>query len=384
MIVRYERWGAWVKLESMPAVVALDRDGVRALGLEPRWEDVAPPVRPIEVHVAVTGQCGAGCEGCYLDARPDGAHVDREELERTFASLERAGVFTVAFGGGEPTLRDDLGELAQAARAHSLTPVLTTSGIGLTAAKLERLRAFAQINVSYDGLAEGYEAVRGFDGAAAAERAIGLLRDAGIRVGVNVVLTRDTFDSLETTLDRARSLGAAEAQLLRYKPAGRAARLDYLAKRLSRAQILRLPSVLRALSERYAGDLRLRIDCAMVPFLSTDDEVCAEPSRLERLGILGCVAGDTLAAVEKGGFLAPCSFLPRSAQPGHTVDEGLHDPAFEPLRRYAESPDAPCDACPLRRSCRGGCKVVSRYIDGRIGPDPECPRVVAHRERAPA
>lgn len=384
MIVRYERWGAWVKLESMPAVVALDRAGVHALGLDPVWDDVAPPVRPIEVHVAVTGQCGAGCEGCYLDARPDGAHVPREELQRTFASLERAGVFTVAFGGGEPTLRDDLGEVAEDARARSLTPVLTTSGIGLTAARVERLRAFAQVNVSYDGPSKAYEAVRGFDGAAAAERSLGLLRDAGIRVGVNVVVTRDTFDALESILERAKALGAVEAQLLRYKPAGRAARLDYLAKRLSREQVLRMPALLRKLSEKYAGEFRIRIDCAMVPFLSSDDEVCAVPSRLERFGVLGCVAGDTLAAVEKGGFLAPCSFLPKSAQRGDTVDEGLHDPAFEPVRRYAESPDAPCDACPLRRSCRGGCKVVSTYLDGRIGPDPECPRVIAHREGVPA
>ena len=34
MIVRYEHWGAWVKLERTPALVALDRDGVRALGLD--------------------------------------------------------------------------------------------------------------------------------------------------------------------------------------------------------------------------------------------------------------------------------------------------------------------------------------------------------------
>ena len=34
MIVRYERWGAWVKVEREPALLALDREGVRALGLD--------------------------------------------------------------------------------------------------------------------------------------------------------------------------------------------------------------------------------------------------------------------------------------------------------------------------------------------------------------
>ena len=45
----------------------------------------------------------------------------------------------------------------------------------------------------------------------------------GVRVGVNVVLTRESFPRLHETLARARGLGACEAQLLRYKPAGRAA-----------------------------------------------------------------------------------------------------------------------------------------------------------------
>ena len=134
MIVRYESWGAWVKLESMPALVALDRDGMRALGLDggSAWEGHARPSAPLEVHLAVTSRCGAGCKGCYLDARPDGVEPPRASLEGALDAMRDAGVFTVAFGGGEPTTRDDLAELAFAARARGITPVLTTSGLGLS------------------------------------------------------------------------------------------------------------------------------------------------------------------------------------------------------------------------------------------------------------
>ncbi|MEO8799255.1 MAG: radical SAM protein, partial [Polyangiaceae bacterium] len=316
MKLRLEKWGAWAKLDddvSTPlgpraAVVGLDHAGVRALGLDggAAWQDDAPPTAPIEAHVAVTSQCGAGCEGCYLDAKPEGAHLPTAELLRTFDALEAAGVFTVAFGGGEPTLRDDLGDLAHAAKERGLTPVVTTSGIGLTAAKVERLRAFAQVNVSYDGAAEDYEAVRGFDGAAAAERAIALLTAAGIRVGVNVVVTRQTFDALGATLARAKSLGAIEAQLLRYKPAGRAASLDYLAKRLAPAQADAFVARLRALTGTLCdGSFSIRIDCAMVPFFSADPELAARPDLLKAFGIFGCEGGQALAAVRSDGLVAP-------------------------------------------------------------------------------
>jgi radical SAM protein with 4Fe4S-binding SPASM domain len=361
---RVEPWGAWVRIEEPPALVALDREGARAIGLEggATWESASTKSAPLEAHVAVTSRCGVGCEGCYLDATPDGAHVPRERLEATLDALARDGVFTVAFGGGEPILRDDLGELASAARARGLLPVVTTSGVGMTRQKALSLRAFAQVNVSYDGEGEVYRAVRDFPGAPAAERAMELLGEAGVPFGVNVVLTRASFPSLEATIARARSLGAREAQLLRYKPAGRAARLDYVDKRLTRAQLTELGEVVRRISCNLHGTgFRLRIDCAMVALLS--DALYDRAAELEALGVFGCEAGASLCAIRSDGRTAPCSFL---------------EPRETEIAPYGES--APCDGCALRRVCRGGCKAVSRFLVGHDAPDPECPRVVRHKE----
>jgi radical SAM protein with 4Fe4S-binding SPASM domain len=388
MIVRFESWGAWVKLEQRPAVVAIDRAGARSLGLDglDAWLDGAPPTPPIEVHMAVTSRCGAGCEGCYLDARPDGVEPPKEEMLARLDALQEAGVFTVAFGGGEPTTRDDIAILAEAARARGLTPVLTTSGIGLSAAKLDKLRAFAQVNVSYDGVGNAYAKVRGFEGADAAEAAIAALARAGVRVGVNIVLTRATFDDLAATVARARALGAVEAQLLRYKPAGRAASLDYLAKRLTPDQAASLGKVVRALSYEHArvdtgeNSFSLRIDCALVPFLSADPELAAAPEKLARFGVFGCEAGEALCAVTVDGAVAPCSFAPSTALRAEHLAQGHHaDPDLARWRAHKGTPPEPCASCTLRAVCKGGCKVVSAFVDHAHGPDPECPRVRMHR-----
>jgi radical SAM protein with 4Fe4S-binding SPASM domain len=378
MIVRFEPWGGWVKLESTAAIVALDRDGVRALGLDGGavWRGPARASAPLEVHMAVTGRCGAGCTGCYLDARPDGAEPPRADLERALDAVRDAGAFTVAFGGGEPTTRDDLDALAAAARARDLSPVVTTSGLGLSDARIEHLREFDQVNVSYDGAAVTYAGVRGFDGARAAERAIERLAAAGVRVGVNVVLTRESFPRLGETVARARALGATEAQLLRYKPAGRAASLDYYARRLLPAQARALGAVLRELALVHGDSMRIRIDCALVAFLSADAEIYADPTRLERFGVFGCEAAGALAAVTVEGRVAPCSFAPPTSLEASDLARGhATDPELERWRAAAETPLEPCASCAMRSICKGGCKVVSSFVDGGHGPDPECPRV---------
>jgi radical SAM protein with 4Fe4S-binding SPASM domain len=390
VILRLEPWGAWVKLESMPAVVALDRDAVRRLGVDgsSAWDGASPgPSLPLEVHLAVTGRCGVGCKGCYLDARPDGHEPPREELLRTLDVLAAAGVFTVAFGGGEPTTRGDLDVLARAAQDRGLTPVLTTSGVGLTRGKTERLRSFAQVNVSYDGPGDTYESVRGYDGAAQAEKAIRELAAAGVRVGVNVVLTRASFARLGATVARAAELGAVEAQLLRYKPAGRAATADYLADRLDPGQAASLGPTLRALAAAHPS-MTLRIDCALVPFLSADPAIADDPGALARFGVFGCEAGAALAAVKVDGKVAPCSFAPSSALDAGDLARGwAEDPELARWRGFADSPPEPCASCTLRPVCKGGCKVVSAFLargDGALRPDPECPRVRAHARGAGA
>ena len=190
---------------------------------------------------------------------------------------------------------------------------------------------------------------------------------ADVPVGVNHVLTRQNVSLLRGTAARVRALGAREMQLLRYKPAGRAASLDYLARRLRPDDLATLGDDVRHLASWGGEGFSVRIDCALVPLLA---DVLGEAEQLTRFGVFGCEAGRHLGAVKPDGTTAGCSFV--------TAAEGSEG-AF---RGYADDPDAPCRDCDLRAVCRGGCKVVSLHLEGRIGADPECPRVRRARGRA--
>jgi radical SAM protein with 4Fe4S-binding SPASM domain len=199
---------------------------------------------------------------------------------------------------------------------------------------------------------------------------------AGVRFGVNVVLTRQTFARAEATARRARALGAAEVQLLRFKPAGRGAGAVYARARLTAGQARGLYPLLARLAARPG--LGVRIDCALVPFLSPH---VRDASALERFGVFGCEAGRHLAAVRADGSAAPCSFVPRAPLVGASrLGRGaLGGAEAARFRAHADAPPEPCRACPLRRVCRGGCRVVAAHAGDPSGPDPECPRVLAWR-----
>ncbi len=378
--IRAERFGAIVAVDDPPALVAVDRVLARRLGADggalwdgPESDEVL--TAPTEAHVAATERCPAACTGCYADARPDGHEPSFEALCARLESLARLGVFSVAFGGGESALRHDVERVAEHARALGMVPTLSTSGLGVTPARAAAFRVFAQVNVSWDGGGDLYRAVRGYDGAGAAEQAIGLLSEADVPVGVNTVVTRETVAHLGTIADRAERMGAVELQLLRFKPSGRG-RLDYLGRRLEPAQAKALPGVLRALSVERA--IAIRIDCAMVPLLVGDGAI--GPEELVRFGVMGCEAGRSLMTVDARGGVRPCSFWEgEAASRGEDAGRAwAQDAALGRFRAHAASPPEPCRSCRYRASCRGGCRIVAGHLGGDPWtPDPECPRVRA-------
>jgi radical SAM protein with 4Fe4S-binding SPASM domain len=386
---RAERFGAIVATESPPALVSVGRDLARRLGVEggALWEapspglDVASLAGPTEAHVSVTERCPAGCTGCYADATPTGYEPPFADVCARLDALAAAGTFAVAFGGGEAALRDDLPEIAAHARALGLVPTVTTSGLGMTAARAARFRVFAQVNVSHDGVGPVYRGVRGYDGAPIAERAIALLREAGVSVGANTVLTRASYPHLAETAAHLESLGCVELQLLRFKPSGRG-RLDYLAQRLDDAQIAGFGATLAALSR--ARRIALRIDCALLPFLAGSGETT--PEAVRTFGVMGCEPGRALLAVRADGRAAPCSFWQSDARavPDATTRDALtrawtDDATLDAFRAYRRALPEPCASCEFRASCGGGCRIVAGALGSTPwAPDPECLRVRAH------
>lgn len=384
MKVRAETFGAIVALDEPPTLVWTDRAMARDLGVDggALWAGdgdadlTATLVAPTEVHVMTTNRCPAGCPGCYTSAVPESDDLVTSSWTRTLDRLAEMGVFHVALGGGESLLRDDLFALAAHARLRGLVPNLTTSGLGLTEEKAAACRVFGQVNVSLDGVGDVYRESRGYDGARVALRAMERLIAAGVPTGINFVVSRVTWDAMESTVATVAAMGGNEVEFLRFKPAGRGADVydDYA---LSEAQARSvLPKLLR-LQAQYPS-VHMKIDCSFVPFVCAADP---DLGVLEQFGIYGCEAGHALSAIDANGIARPCSFVDDPMGDVEAFGDGWHDDArLIAWRTYPERAPAPCSECAYRTVCKGGCKVVTKHRSGDwFAPDPECPRVLAHQ-----
>lgn len=329
---------------------------------------------PTEVHLALTQRCPARCTGCYLSAGPDAPDADLEAVMADIDALAELGVLEVALGGGEALLRPGLLRIARHARAKGITPNITTSGFGVTpdlAAALAPL--VGQINVSIDGLGGVYRAVRGWDGAARGLSALRTLSAAGVRVGVNTVLSRPLLETPGALLALGRAIaeaGATEWQWLRFKPTGRG--VDHFA-----ALAPDTPALCelwpRALALEADTGLVLRYDCALTPFLAAAG---LPPERMARLGVSGCTGGESLWARDAAGAWAPCSFVSAAPAADTLTRTWSTDPTLKAWRARAAAPPGACAECVHRTICRGGCRAVSLHLTGDpMAPDPQCPRV---------
>jgi MoaA/NifB/PqqE/SkfB family radical SAM enzyme len=122
--------------------------------------------RPRWCTYLVTYRCNARCGMCDSWRLKPGRELAVADVARVFAKLGRLDV--VRLSGGEPFLREDFTEIAQAVQAASDPMVLHVTTNGSFPARVEAFaRAFAsprlRIMVSLDGLAAEHDRNRGAD-----------------------------------------------------------------------------------------------------------------------------------------------------------------------------------------------------------------------------
>jgi pyrroloquinoline quinone biosynthesis protein E len=328
----------------------------------------ASKYRPFLLLAELTYQCPLHCPYCSNPSvYPNGTELSTAEWLRVMGEAAKLGVFHVGFSGGEPLLRDDLVELVSGARAAGLYTNLITSGLGLKAARAEKLRAAgldsAQLSFQADVATLGDSIARTRAHAHKLEAARAIL-EAGLPLSVNVVLHRANIDRLPQIIEFALGLGASRIELANVQYYGWAyANRGKLLP--TREQVQRAVEAAQRAKKELDG--RMEIFYVLPDYYQDRPKPCMDGW------------GRRYLTVNPTGQVLPCPTA--SGIPGMRFDNVREkslawiwneSESFNHFRGVAWMPE-PCQSCPQRDADFGGCRCQAALLTGDASAtDPVC------------
>lgn len=152
---------------------------------------------PFYASFKVTSRCHFGCPFCNMknDKTKD---LSTDDIKKILNNFSRSSILLTSFEGGEPLLREDIGELLQYARKCMFYLLFTTSARNIMAYPMNEYAHYIDfLHVSID---EGHDNLEMFD------LLPGLVK-LPTQVSVQVVVTKDTVETLERKVEICYKFG---------------------------------------------------------------------------------------------------------------------------------------------------------------------------------
>lgn len=372
-------WRGWTQLNYLkargflqPASQLAEADVSRLEQIFSSAEQNLAPLRsrraPEVLHLALTDACQQSCSGCFFSNQT--ASANRYFSPRRFTGViqEAAahGVFQIALGGGEPLMHPQLIPFVNQGNAKGLRINLTSNGALLTPAKARALKqaGLGQFQLSLNGPdAETHQQSR--PNFAGVMHAIEICREADLRWGLNVLVTRANLAQLEATFELAQSKGAWSVNILRPKSAEQDP--GWLSENMpGPADNRHLQKILLRWQRR--GRFLLQTDSSL-SFLRS-----GSVKDFERAGVSGCSAGRRMLSIQVDGSFAPCSHMPWTDPAGGLIQNWHQSQHLQAFREAEEHLQGQCKSCKLKAVCRG-CRAIAWQHSGDFyGADTECPK----------
>ena len=332
---------------------------------------------PLWLLAELTYRCPLHCAFCY---NPLNYAENRNELTTAqwidvMRQARSLGAAQLGFSGGEPLLRDDLEELIGEGRQLGYYTNLITSGVGLTEARIARMKELGldHIQLSFQDstreMNDFLTSTKTFD---LKSRVAKLIKQYDYPMVLNVVLHRYNLDHVGRIIDMALDMGVeylelANTQYYGWALANRAQLLP------TREQLVRAESVV--------NDYRAKIGKQMRILFVVPDYFEERPK--------ACMNGwgAVFLAVAADGAALPCHAarsLPGFNFPNVTQQDlrtiWYDSDAFNRYRGQAWMKE-PCRSCPEKDKDFGGCRCQALALTGAAdNTDPVCAKSPHHQQ----
>lgn len=156
---------------------------------------------PLNVSISVTNRCNLRCSYCDVYNR-DQKEMSTQKILDILDDLGDMGCYRVGFWGGEPTMRDDIGDLISRASENNLFTTMISNGI-INPREVEDIEKLDKLFLSIDGPKELHEKNKGEGTFDKTIESIETARDMDIPVTTITVLTGNEPEKVDFVLEKA-------------------------------------------------------------------------------------------------------------------------------------------------------------------------------------
>jgi radical SAM protein with 4Fe4S-binding SPASM domain len=313
---------------------------------------VAATPDAIALGLGLTNECNLACAFCYRDP----ARTDRLTLEQVKSVMERLPVRSVNLGTGENGMHPDFKAILEYLRTQPVKLTVTSNGHSIAVLEDSELRAFHDIEFSFDYPTQAEQDAQRGPGnwALIHEQAARCVR-LGVPVTVVAVMMKSNY--------------------LRLAEVARVAKQFDAPLRVNVYQAVRSDIYALSYEEYWDGFRQL--------FAETDVIAIGEPLVRAMAGLPplrgGC--GVSTVRLTPRATTQPCVYWPGTGDPlTELIATGsgiLNSAPFEQARTI---PDA-CQPCQFLESCHGGCAGRRRLQGALLQPDCYCPIIRGERPK---
>ena len=161
--------------------------------------------RPLAVWIDITNRCPAGCAYCDI-SKSGKKDMPLEGLLRIMDELAAMGCVRLHLPGGDPLIRDDIGEIIGRGKGMGFLVTLSVRE-HFVRRRLEALKNADMVFLSFEGLKDVHEELKGRGSFPLLLDAFKALRERGIRTLTTTTLTRRNREFIPFILETARNYG---------------------------------------------------------------------------------------------------------------------------------------------------------------------------------
>jgi len=158
---------------------------------------------PIAVRIELSNRCPNRCFYCNIWSIKQ-KEMTTKQVFKLLDELKQMGTKRISFSGGEPLLRDDIGEIIDYCDSLGMVPEMNSRGF-LIDEKIDKIKKLKLLKISIDGPKEVHDYLSGRKGSfEEAVHALELATKNGIKTIITVTITKQNIQYFDFLIELAK------------------------------------------------------------------------------------------------------------------------------------------------------------------------------------